>query len=150
MKPPDASPPAVPPDAAARTEPHDGLRVGARMLLSPWLVWAGHFGFCYVWLAVRCRPTLVGREWAGIPVADLGVWLASLATLVILGWMLGGALLARRRGERLHGIAPAVRIGTLALALLAVVWATVPMLVVPACGPALSGVPGTEVPTSVR
>ncbi len=117
----------------ASTDTHDGLRAGARMLLSPWLVWSAHFAFCYVWLAVRCRPTLAGRDWLGVPVADAGVWLASLVAALLLLWMLGGALVARRAGERLYGISSTLRIGSIALAFIAIVWASVPMLVITAC-----------------
>jgi hypothetical protein len=105
---------------AARRRPRDdGLVALARQATLPLLVWAAHFGFCYVFVAVACMarweaPRVTATLLAASALA--GVWLAVLLL----------AALAHRAGR-------VMRAGASALALLGVAWATLPILTLPPC-----------------
>lgn len=95
----------------------DDFVAHSRQAVLPLLVWAVHFGFCYVFLAAACSArwqaplitgTLVGAS------AAAGLWLAVLLALAL-----------RRRPGR------AVRAGASVLALLGVAWTTLPVFALP-------------------
>lgn len=103
------------------------------MLAGP-IIWAAHFLFIYALHGLACaQPTLLGN-WSGIPAS---AWIIAMSS--------GLALLAmalvywRGRHHVPHGGRPGF-IPWLAAALsllsaLAVVWETMPLLWLPACGP---------------
>jgi len=125
---------------SASTDPRDGLLAGIDDLLTPWLIWAGHFAFSYVWLAVRCvaapsavpgcRGSLrVRRDAARAGASGLDrFWPARLAHLRQLAKT--PALAAASAGTRCQ-----LRLGSTLLALLASVWTVLPMGLVHGCGP---------------
>ena len=121
-------------DRAAPHDLRDGLRAGAVAALLPLLVWAIHFGFCYAWLSVTCMPGLAAREIAGMPLTVTGLAVVSAACAGILGWLLARAAIVLARTHTLVGMAGGLRFGAGALALVATLWATLPMFFVPACG----------------
>jgi len=85
------------------------------------IVWALHFGAIYGATALACArglPHLVAPAVGGVTVAAV----AALAIVLVRGWQ------RRRRFE------PWLAAGLAALALVAVVWEALPVLLVPPCG----------------
>lgn len=90
----------------------------------PLLIWAAHFFFCYAWTAASCQR---GAD----PSVALGV-----ASALALG--AGAALLARAvrrlcRAPRPVRLIDWVHFGSAALALVAIAWTCVPMLMLDLC-----------------
>lgn len=94
------------------------------LTVAPLLVWAVHFFFCYAWTAVACQR-------GGDPAMALGV-----ASALALGV---AALLALRALRRLCSVPRPVRLivwvhfASAALALVAIAWTCVPMLMLRSC-----------------
>lgn len=94
------------------------------LAVAPLLVWAAHFFFCYAWTAAACRR-------GGDPAVVLAV-----ASVLALGAAL--ALLARALRLLCRTAQPVrlivwVRFGSAALALAAIAWTCVPMLMLGMC-----------------
>jgi type IV secretory pathway TrbD component len=105
-------------------------------MLSGLLVWGAHFGLVYVITALACARRFYALEWQGI---GLVVWVVAIATLAAIASVLAIALPVWRHIRR-HG-APdptsafidwlTVAFG--GLALVAIVWEGLPVLLVPIC-----------------
>lgn len=111
----------------------DGFRAGVDAALTPWLIWAAHFAACYVWLAVGCMPALAGRSVFGVSLAAAGLAFASITAIAALLWRLRRsvrAITARGAGSAMQAD---LSLASTALALLAVAWTALPMLLVTAC-----------------
>jgi hypothetical protein len=115
-------------DAAPGAVPF--FRTALRSSLPLWL-WAVHFAFSYVAVAIGCR--------LGWQQAPDGAW-SRLDTILALGsalaagaalWLLCRACRPAASGS--PGLSKRVRGLASLLALLAIVWTTVPMLVLPVC-----------------
>lgn len=98
------------------------------------IVWALHFFGLYVLVAVGCT-----QGWADVPLLGTSLLrvLLAAASLLALGWIGGllwraGGGLRRRGGEDLLSVAAA---GGAWLALIAVLWASLPALLLPMCSP---------------
>jgi len=102
------------------------------MLAGP-IIWAAHFLFIYSVNGIACaRPALHGA-WAGLPVSSWIIVAAGLAALAAM------ALIHLRLRTRAPPIGHPGFLAWLAGALsllsaVAVVWETIPVLLVPACG----------------
>lgn len=97
------------------------------------LIWGAHFLFVYGVNGVSCaRPTL-GQIWLG---ASISSWIIAVAGVVAVAAM--GVVYLRVRARPPHAGDPAFVIwlaGALsALSAVAVVWETLPVLLVPPCG----------------
>jgi hypothetical protein len=103
------------------TPPERFFRAALRSM-GPLLVWAAHFAFCYALIAFGCVAW--GPQ---APLRALVIGASVLAAAVIV---LQGLRARRRRSSPLA--APAQRWAAL-LALLGVVWAAMPALVLPVC-----------------
>jgi hypothetical protein len=93
----------------------------------PLLIWIGHFAFSYALAAAQCTPA--GLRQDGPDRLLLGVvTLAALAVCAWLAWRGRGALLDRDAGL-------AQRAGALlaVLALVAIAWSGMPLLLVAGC-----------------
>lgn len=125
----------------ADPDPRDGLLAGIDDLLTPWLIWAGHFAFSYAWLAVRCvaAPSAVpgAAVAAGSDVTPIGLVVAALIAFGLLGWRIYGGWRSRRHADPAAsaGARCELRLGSALLALLASVWTVLPMGLVHGCGP---------------
>jgi hypothetical protein len=102
------------------------------MLAGP-LIWALHYLFIYSVHGVMCARPGIHTAWVGVPAS---AWIIVAAGLVALAAM--GVIYARLR-DRMPPLADASFMPWLAGALsllsaVAVVWETVPVLLVPACG----------------
>lgn len=97
----------------------DGFVAQSRQTMLPLLVWAAHFGFCYVFVAAACMA-----RWEA-PLITATLLTASALAGMWLAVLLVSAL--RRRARR------AMRAGASALALLGVAWATLPVLMLEPC-----------------
>lgn len=105
---------------------HNQDRLLSKMVgaLTPLLIWAAHFFFCYLWTVTACQR---GAD----PAAALGV-----ASALALGV---GALLLARALRRLRLTSEPVRLidwvhfAAAVLALAAIAWTCVPMLMLDLC-----------------
>jgi hypothetical protein len=104
----------------------NGFLAASLQGLLPLLVWAAHFAFSYVFVALACMAPLGRGTLSAVLLA------ATAAALIALAWMGVGAarLLARDPGAT----GPAVRLGGAVLALIAVAWTALPMVSLAACG----------------
>lgn len=89
---------------------------------APLAAWALHFGFCYVLVAVQCTRSAVQ--------SSTPLWLATFAALAWCGWMLWKAWPALRGEAPLAAQARAV---TALLAIAAISWTALPMLLLGGC-----------------
>jgi hypothetical protein len=115
-------------DGASRT---DGFFAAARTASAPLLLWAGHFAFCYVAVAVGCTAALQGGG-----ITPQGVrWVLIGATALALGGGVGLLWGACRAGRRTQGdLLPVVRGAAALLALVGMVWTGLAVGLVGACG----------------
>jgi hypothetical protein len=95
---------------------------------APLMVWALHFFGAYALVAAGCCTALAHTPWFGVPALHVTLWLLSaLAVAVIAGLIARNLRLPR-------GLLRSAAAGGGLLALLAVAWTTLPMLlVVPLC-----------------
>jgi hypothetical protein len=106
---------------------------GVRAASAPLLLWALHFAFCYVVVAVGC--TAVGRGADAAP-GDLRL---ALVAATVLALALGMWLLLRACRASLAGagdLLPRVRLACAALAFVAMLWTGLPLTLLPVCGTA--------------
>jgi len=107
----------------------DRLLSKMTLTVAPLLVWAAHFFFCYAWTAAACQR-------GGDPAVVLGV--ASALALAGAALLLAGALRRLCRAPQPVPLIDWVHFASAALALTAIVWTCVPMLMLELCaGPAL-------------
>jgi len=108
------------------------LRAFAPLLAGP-LVWAGHFLFVYALNGVRCARPGMEEYWLGIAVASWAIGLAGVLALAAIGWFhrhLRARLPASGDARFLRSVAGGLSL----LSAVAVIWQTLPVLLVPACG----------------
>lgn len=106
-------------------------RIFLFMLASP-IIWAAHFLFIYAVNGVACARPALNTIWAGTPVSS---WIIVAASVLALGAM---AMVYWRQRKEMQ---PTGERGFLAwlgvmlslLLAVAVVWETMPVLLVPAC-----------------
>lgn len=106
-------------------------RVFLFMLAGP-MIWAAHFLFIYSVHGVACaRPMLYGA-WLGAPVSAWIIVAASVLALAAMGLIfLRLRTRLRRSGDR--GFPSWMAAALSLLSALAIVWETIPVLLVPAC-----------------
>lgn len=103
-------------------------------------LWAAHFGTIYAVNALACERGLAGTRLLGLPWMQALVGLATLATLLPLGFLLWSAV-SRLDGPVTEGGEAEPRFtrwfaaATTGYAILAVLFQAAPALVVPPCGP---------------
>jgi hypothetical protein len=105
---------------------------GSMRASAPLWIWAAHFAFCYVAVAIGCDAGWHRVDWAGL--SALRWTLASGSVVAIAAAVL--LLVAARRHARGAGHAGlAARVGLLvaALSLLGIAWTSLPALLLPAC-----------------
>jgi hypothetical protein len=105
------------------------------------LVWAAHFALLYGMQTASCIASAAGWSAGGLRVA--GVALTAVAVAALLGiagrphlYMDGGPNRESTAEADSAGFLRRLSIAGAGLALLAMLWAMVPLLLLPACGPA--------------
>ena len=91
---------------------------------APLLVWAAHFTACYLLVAAQCSP-------AAITPAAPQRWLLALISVLALGVCAALLWRARRPSARLLDWACT---GSAVLALAAIAWTSVPVMMLDGCG----------------
>jgi len=110
-------------------------------LLTPWLIWAGHFAFSYAWLAVRCVAAPSALPAAAVAAASdvtqFGLLVAASIAFGLIGWRICRGCRSGRRADPAAsaGARCELRLGSALLALLASAWIVLPMVLIPGCGP---------------
>lgn len=101
------------------------------MLAGP-IIWAVHFLFIYTVNGVACARPAMDRSWAGMPVASWIIVAASVAALTAMAFIY---LRMRNRvpGNAGPGFLPWVAGMLSFLSAVAVVWETMPVILVPGC-----------------
>lgn len=102
----------------------DRLLTKMTVAVAPLLVWAAHFFFCYAWTAAACQR-------GGDPAAALGV--ASVLALITAGLLLAASLRRLCGAPQQVSLIVWVHFASAALALVAIVWTCVPMLMLEMC-----------------
>lgn len=103
------------------------------------VVWAGHFTAIYAISALACERGLATRTLFGLPWVPVLVCVATLLALVLLGLVMrpafkGLAAPPLDGGEAEPGFTRWFAASTALLAALAVVFETLPVLILPGCG----------------
>jgi hypothetical protein len=102
------------------------------MLVGP-LIWAAHFLAIYVFNGILCARPHWNIQWAGMSLSSWGI----LGAAVIAVLAITAILLRAHPSETAADNRAFIRWMSLALSLLsmvAIVWETVPVLLLPACG----------------
>ena len=102
----------------------DQLLSKMALAVAPLLVWAAHFFFCYAWTAAACQR-------GGDPAMALGV--ASVPALGASALLLARALRRVCRAPQPVRLIVWVHFASAALALAAILWTCVPMLMLEMC-----------------
>jgi len=112
----------------ARRKEHFFARMWRGIL--PMLVWILHFAFCYGLAAAQCTPA--GLRPGGPDLRLLGG--ATVVALLVCAWLAwrGRAVLVRHSGRE-HGLLDWIAFIGALLALVAVAWNGVPLLLVDGC-----------------
>ncbi|HEY9280768.1 MAG TPA: hypothetical protein VIP51_11905 [Eoetvoesiella sp.] len=109
------------------------LRTFLLMLTGP-IVWAVHFLFIYAVNGVACARPDLQASWAGSPASS---WIIGVGSLLALAAMVL-ILLCQRKQMPGAGTEPEfmLRLGRALcmLSAVAILWETIPVLLVPACG----------------
>jgi hypothetical protein len=103
------------------------------LMLSGPIVWAVHFLFVYGFTGIVCARPAILTAWLGISMA---AWVISAATLLSVA-AIGTIYLRMRKTLRIAGDPAFVPVLTGALGLLsvlAILWETLPVFLVPTCG----------------
>lgn len=112
----------------------DRFVAGVRQGVLPLLIWVAHFFVAYAVVAVGCKAGWDEIEVADLPVLTLVLLVVSLIALV---WLVALSLLAmkalRRGSNGADSVPVVVRLGVASLALVGVLWATVPVVAFPTC-----------------
>nr|WP_315398529.1 hypothetical protein [uncultured Duganella sp.] len=94
------------------------------MAVAPLLIWAAHFFFCYAWTAMACQR-------GGDPAMPLAV--ASAVAFASVALLLARALRGFCRAAPTAPLIVWVKLVSAALALVAIAWTCVPMLMLATC-----------------
>lgn len=119
----------------ARLPPGDGFAAVSREALAAFLWWAAHFGVSYVFIAASCVSPLRDAAWGGVSVIRLGLLVMTLPLVAWLAWRAFAALhRPREEPPPASSLQRAARMASSLLALMAVAWTLIPMLVLRVCG----------------
>ncbi len=101
--------------------------------MAPLLLWAGHFVFLYVFVAVACIAGVAGLKVAGFPVATVVLLLESVAAMIAAAILLLRSARLLRSRDNQAGLLDVVRAASALLALAAIAWVSMPVLVLRTC-----------------
>jgi hypothetical protein len=102
-------------------------------MLSGLLIWGAHFLFIYIFTALACARRFYYLSWLGIGIVP---WVVALATVAALGGTLAILWSAWRNLRKGYATPAFIDWMTLAfggLALVAILWEALPVLLVPIC-----------------
>jgi hypothetical protein len=106
-------------------------------MFSGLLIWAAHFLVIYVFTALACARRFSEASWLGIGVVPWVIGAATLAaattTLVVIWLAMRDARLSTSRNN-MSSFVPWMTAALGGLALVAILWEALPVLVVPTCG----------------
>lgn len=102
------------------------------MLAGP-IIWAGHYLFVYAINGIACARPALYSTWMDVPVSSwiiIAVSLLALAAMTLIHLRLRAPMRDTANGAFLPWLAGALTL----LSGVAVIWETMPVLLVPACG----------------
>jgi hypothetical protein len=106
-------------------------------MLSGLMIWAAHFLLIYVFTALACARRFADLSWLGIGVVPWVIGAATLAataaTLVVIGLAVRDTRSSTSRNNT-SSFVPWMTAALGGLALMAILWEALPVLLVPACG----------------
>ena len=114
----------------------DGFVSGARQGALPLLVWAAHFAFSYLFVALGCIAGLDALRWLGLSLITWVLVTVSAAVLAWLAWVVVRSAHELRGAISHHDTMAGVRVAAATLAWLGVFWTTLPIVMLPACSSA--------------
>jgi hypothetical protein len=109
-----------------------GFFAGSLRASLPLWLWAAHFAFCYVGVAVGCHAGGHEQALAGLSLLRWMLLLASVLALVLGAFLLHRAWRQAGRGAD-GGLRARVQCVAAGLALVGIAWTTVPALSLPTC-----------------
>lgn len=122
------------PETEARPDPPRRFGAAVWQATAPLLLWALHFFVLYVVVAAGCTRGWADARWAGGPAVNLALGVFSAAVLVAAAGMVWRSLRGFRESQRRESLLPALRLGSGVLALVGIVWESVPLLMIAPCG----------------
>lgn len=106
------------------------------LMISGLLIWAAHFALIYAFTALACARRFWELSWLGVAVVP---WLVGFATVAAVGALLAIGARSLRQAHSKTGVANAsqfcrwMTVAIAWLAVLAIVWQVLPVLLVPTC-----------------
>jgi hypothetical protein len=105
-------------------------------MLSGLLIWSAHFLFIYVFTALACARRFQDLDWLGTNIVSWAVGIATVAAVGGIVAVMLPALRVLRHGHSSQGAPDFMRWMTVTfggLGLIAIVWESLPVLLVPVC-----------------
>lgn len=104
------------------------------LIFSGPIIWAVHFLAIYGAAGVICaRPAAARLQWLGLHAADWSTLVASVAAIAVIS-----GIVVRTHRQQAHaghaGFTPWMAAGLGLLSIIAIVWETLPILLIPSCG----------------
>lgn len=108
-------------------------------MLSPFLIWAGHFGLVYAINGMACARGLGEASLLGLPAVPLLVVLATVAGMLLAGWVMVRSITGGGPADHVDSRDPRefarwFTAAGAASSLLAILWVGLPAVQVPPCG----------------
>lgn len=97
------------------------------------LIWAAHFLAIYGFTAIACARGFAGADWLGIGIVPVTITAATLVASSVALAMIWTGIRTLRADTGSHFVGW-MTTGCAALALLAILWETLPAFMIPACG----------------
>ena len=108
----------------------DGFTLGALHGALPLFVWAAHFFVVYASAEVACALQLHRFKVLGVSAPNLWLWIISAAAIATLVVLTARAVRHRRAAAESGATQATVQIGAAVLALVGVLWSSVPIALV--------------------
>ena len=105
----------------------DGFTTGAWHGALPLFVWAAHFLVAYASVEVACVLHLDRFKMLGASATNLWLWVISMAAIALLIVLTRRAMRYRRAEAETGGTQALIQMGAAVLALVGVLWITVPI-----------------------
>jgi len=111
----------------------DEFLYGARQGALPLLVWAAHFAFAYLFVALGCASSVGELRFIGVSAITWVLLAVSLAALAWLAWIAATTARALLSVPAPRDALAEMRLGAALLAGVGVLWTTLPIAMLPAC-----------------
>lgn len=97
------------------------------------LTWAAHFAVIYGLTALACARGFADAAWLGVGVVSWGIGIATVVALAAIALLTAGAVRTAAKSARGPVFRDWMTMAMGAAGVVAVIWQTIPVLIVPVC-----------------